>query len=289
MMSEHQELAGKKIKYHVVSPDIAAARTQSGDADMAVLPTNAAATLYVQTGYQYAAALTNGNLFLIGPDLWQNAELYDLKGKVVGCIGKNNVPDRLFRCILNQKGIAFEEGNTVKADTVVIRYFDNGTTLTGFILAGNLEYGLLAEPDMTNSLYKLNNEGFDFKQLFNLQWELGKLIGTAGFPQAGLVVKPGLDRNFVDAFLEKCKEGNADGGWAKNNPYKAVEAINANKDGTSTVVLLPGKEAAQIEGCNIFTSYAEKIWQEVDGFLEMIGVVRPGMEFYYINRFIIYD
>lgn len=86
------------------------AKCTSGEADMAVLPTNAAVKIAsVKDDYEIFTVNTYGLLYLVGTT--QISDLSELAGKTVCSIGANNTPQLVFNKILDYKNIPHEESD----------------------------------------------------------------------------------------------------------------------------------------------------------------------------------
>ena len=94
-----------EINYESInSPDLLASRIISGEVDIAVVPTNLAASLYNRgIDYKLAASVVWGVLYVVG-----NEEINDwesLRGKEIHTIGRGLTPDIVLRYILSSNGI----------------------------------------------------------------------------------------------------------------------------------------------------------------------------------------
>ncbi len=90
--------------FTVVQASTIAQRVSSGAADLAIMPINAAATLY--NGGKDIVMLTvntHGNLYVVGDG--DDVDLNGLAGKRVGVIGQGNVPDLTLRMLLGERGM----------------------------------------------------------------------------------------------------------------------------------------------------------------------------------------
>lgn len=232
------------VDFTVVPSSEIAARVSNGDADMAILPVNQAATLY--NGKKDIVMLsvnTHGNLYIVGGE--GEISLSELSGKTVGAIGKGAVPDLTLRMLLNEAGQSYGEGTTATEGKISLSYYKGAEELLPLFKSGKVDYALLGEPAVTSSKANV---------AVDIQGEWQKAFGGA-LPQACLVARKSLvdsDKAFVDKFLTELK--NKDG-WAAQNPDKAVAAISANmEEGRQTT--LKSLTADIVSRCNIKTVFA---------------------------------
>lgn len=274
MMHTYQYIDGEKINYKVVPPALISSYALSGKADIIVLPANAAVNLYNKgAGYRLSAVLTHGNLFVVG----QAAEsLSDLKGKVVACIGQGAIPELVFKYILKVSGIEYVDSDTAVTDKVAITFMDEGADVIRLVKTGKADFGLLAEPAVTNAASNIpTNVLFDIQSL----WK--SITGEEGFPQAVLLIKDGTDKNIAAEFIRLVKEGD---GWAALNPVAATSAIKSNAlEGTESGI--PNVSADIIDRCNIKTK-TDGLKEYINGFLaaanslDGIAITAPDDNFY---------
>lgn len=92
--------------FTVVQATTIAQRVSSGAADFAIMPINAAATLY-NSGKDIVMLTVNthGNLYVVGDG--ESIDINGLADKRVGVIGQGNVPDLTLRMLLGERGMKF--------------------------------------------------------------------------------------------------------------------------------------------------------------------------------------
>ncbi|MCH5162749.1 MAG: ABC transporter substrate-binding protein [Clostridiales bacterium] len=241
--------------FTVVSASTISARVSSGDADLAIMPINAAAALY--NGGKKITMLsvqTHGNLYFVGEKA-EGVTLGDLVGKKVGVIGRGQVPDLTLRMLLDESGIKYEEAESAAADKVSITYGADGPSLLPLLKQGKIDYAFLAEPAATNAVKSLSTESKQLAIVMDAQRLWADTIGGE-YPQACLVAKSDVvssNPEYVKWFLRALQSSD---GWAAENPDKAVKAVadNMEKGVAST---LPASLASDvIARCNIKTAYA---------------------------------
>ena len=133
-MHSGEKVSGAQLNIHVVTATSIGSFVANGTADLAVMPSNAAANMYNRSGkYKLVMTLTHGNLYIVGGEM-SGAD--SLVGKRVGAIGQGQVPDLVLRYILKRKGIDYVLSRALKA--------------------GLIDFGLLAEP-AASTVYDLVN------------------------------------------------------------------------------------------------------------------------------------
>lgn len=203
---EHVEVNYESLK----STDVLSSQLMSGEADIAVVPTNLAATLY-NKGLPYKLAASNvwGVLYLASTEEIHSIE--NLKGKEVYTMGRGLTPDMVFRYILEENGIDPEKD-------VNLKYLTGGTELASSLIAGESQIALIPEPMLSNVLMKRK----DVNVSLDIQEEWAEATGlSTSYPQASLIIKADIIENnpeFVEAFV---KEFEASINWANENPADA--------------------------------------------------------------------
>ena len=222
---------------------------KTADADLAIMPINAAATLYNKgNDIVMLTVNTHGNLFIVGDG--GNITLSSLVGKRLGVIGMGNVPDQVLRMLLDRSSIKYEVSDTAVDGKVALRYADDGGTLLPLLKQGVVDYALLPEPAATTAVWNLNKSiVLDIQSAWNTKFGFE-------YPQACLVARGEfVDNNkaYVDKFINDLK---AYDGWAENNPDKAFAALESHmEDGVTSSFKTLNK--GMVERCNIRTDYAD--------------------------------
>lgn len=156
LMASSEKIDGVDVKYTVVPSNQIAQKVTTGEADIAVVPSNLAAKLYNKNGrYKLVATLTHGNLYIVGGDM-DGAQTF--VGKTVGVIGEGQVPDLVFRYILKRKGISYERSDTAIDGKVALRYYADGGAIIQALKLGQIDFGLLAEPAASMVYDKIHEE-----------------------------------------------------------------------------------------------------------------------------------
>lgn len=200
-------LPGYQVEYTVLkSPDLLAGKLISGDAELAIVPTNLAIKLYNKgVKVKYCGGSVWGILYMISQqksDGWQV-----LKGKEIYSLGRGLTPDIVLRYLLSKNGL--EPGKDVQ-----IHYVNNAMELAPSFLLGKSNYSVIPEPALSMVLKKKP----DTHVMLDLQKEWSKETGmTSGYPQACLIAlgdfadrEPEFVNEFRTAFGTALAKVNAD-------------------------------------------------------------------------------
>ena len=116
----------------------------NGDADIAALPTNAAANLYNKTGGKVAILAVNtlGCLYLMNNTGVAVTSIADLKGKTVYVPAQN--PTFIFTYLCRQNGLVVGEDVIIDSTT-----YSTPALLRDAVAAGEVDYAVLPEPMVT--------------------------------------------------------------------------------------------------------------------------------------------
>ncbi len=248
LIKENEEVKkGYNIEYSIESaPENIVSEVLKGEADIAIVPSNVAATQYNKnSGFCIAGTVGWGSMYLVSTDGEKKIE--ELKNQEVYNIGKGLTPDLIVRSLLKD--------NNVNADTDVnFSYVSGVTELAPLVIAGKTKYAVMPEPAVSQVLAK-NNKA---KIIANLNEEWKKINSSEyGYPQSTVIVKKELikeDKEFVEKFLNKLKES-CDFAAEKNSElpdYCQTIGVSTNKS-----VILTSMERANINYTPIKDCYEE--------------------------------
>ena len=240
---------GVTVDYNVVSADVIGAKMTEGQADLIVMPINAASNLYKANAsdpYKMVAVVTHGNLFLMSSE---PTDLNGLKGKVVGVIGRGLVPDLTFRSVLEAHDLLdfVQVGEAPVEGKIVLRYFSGKDATTDIITLledGTLSVGLLPEPACTNLTKVANNytwNRIDVQELYDSE--------AKAYPQAVLMVKSSVLTKYPTLVEKISEKFDLAVQWVVENPTKAVNAIGIKYSTTS--LNANNINAQVVENCKI--------------------------------------
>jgi len=286
LMYDEWEKEGYDVEYHIVASDTIASHITNGNADIAIVPTNAAANLYNKgNDIRIVSSNTWGLLYMVGNSEHTTAitDLNSLKGQVVGVIGQNQVPDLVFKYILESNGIQYEASDTAIDGKVALKYYADGPSMIQPLKLNQLNYGILGEPAASNSVVNASTA-----IVLDIQdaWQSAS-NESSSYPQASLVVKSSfLDKNedFINDMLDEIEESST---WILNNTDKLNETLQEH--GSTTTA---NYTVALLQRCNIRLVKGNDMKVAVNAFLESlhsivpnsIGGSLPNESFYYIPQ-----
>lgn len=253
----------------------AAAALVSGSADIAALPTNAAAALYNKTGggIRLLALNTLGVLYLVVNGGTENIRsVSDLAGKTVYVPAQN--PTFIFRYICQANGLD---------DVVIDNSYAQPADLRTALAAGEVDIAVLPEPMVTIAL-AANDQ---LVNALDLTREWDAVAPVAGSLVQGCVVAraefAAAHPAEVEAFLDE---------YAASIAYLSSGAEDMGQIIEDAGIFANGAVAEKaVPGCNVcFISGADMAGQ-MEAFLdimlelapESIGGKLPGEDFYYFS------
>lgn len=221
-----------------------------GNYEMAIMPINAAATLYNKdAGVRLLSVNTHGNLFFVGDG--DGIGPADLVDKRIAVIGEGAVPDYTLRMVFGELEMSYVKSTSAVSGSVAVQYAADGAAVMNMLGEGLIDYGFLAEPAATTAVNKLGKSiVLDAQAL----WE--DTFGV-GYPQACLVATADFAETHGDYVKQFMADmiASEDEEWAKNNAQAAVAAIGAHmQSGVEPTV--KSLTADIIERCNIETVFA---------------------------------
>ena len=264
--------------YHITMPganDEVVAAISNGDADIAAVATNLAATLYNKTsgGVTVLAVNTLGVLSLLGNG--QEIEsIADLAGKTIYASGQGANPEYILRYVLNGNGLDPDKD-------VTIRFVGEGSELLT-VWQTDPEAVIMAPQPVATSILMQNENA---RTLFNMTDEWDKVSGGDSTLMMGCVIvrnaflqeNPGA----VELFLQE---------------YAAsIEKAQSDVEGTAALCeqygLIPKAALAQkaIPSCGLTFVTGAEMKSALSGYLQVmfdadpksVGGAMPGDDFYY--------
>ena len=188
------EKAIENINYDMVaSPDVLTSKVLNKEADIAIVPSNFAATAYNKgLGYKIVGTSVWGNAYILSKDESVKT-LADIKGKKLTLFAKGLTPDLMTRFALKSNGIDPDKD-------VEMEYLSSPTEIAPAFLGGKADIVVAPEPMATAITLK------DEKavRLASLNEEAKKAGMENGYPQATLIVKEELiekDKDLVDTII----------------------------------------------------------------------------------------
>ena len=240
---------GVTVDYNVVSANDIGPKMAQGQADLIVMPINAASKLYKANAsdpYKMVAVVTHGNLFLMSSE---PTDLDGLKGKVVGVIGQGLVPDLTFRSVLKAHDLLdfVQVGEAPVEGKIVLRYFNDAPSMIPLLKQGVLSVGLLPEPACTNLTKVANNytwNRIDVQELYDSE--------AKSYPQAVLMVKSSVLTKYPTLVEKISEKFDLAVQWVVENPANAVTTVASKLAQGLTPSLNANNINAQVvENCKI--------------------------------------
>ena len=264
--------------YHITMPganDEVVAAISNGDADIAAVATNLAATLYNKTsgGVTVLAVNTLGVLSLLGNGQ-EIASIADLAGKTIYAPGQGANPEYILRYVLSGNGLDPDKD-------VTIRFVGEGSELLT-VWQTDPEAVIMAPQPVATSILMQNENA---ATLFNMTDEWDKVSGGDSTLMMGCVIvrneflqeNPGA----VALFLQE---------------YAAsIEKAQSDVEGTAALCeqygLIPKAALAQkaIPSCGLTFVTGAEMKSALSGYLQVmfdadpksVGGAMPGDDFYY--------
>ena len=264
--------------YHITMPganDEVVAALSNGEADIAAVATNLAATLYNKTdgGVTVLAVNTLGVLSLLSNGQEVNA-VSDLKGKTIYAPGQGANPEYILRYVLTGNGLDPDKD-------VTLRFVGEGSELLT-VWQSDPEAIILAPQPVATSILMQNENA---KTLFDMTEEWDKIAGGDSTLMMGCVIvrneflqaNPGA----VELFLQE---------YAASN-----EKAQSDVEGTAALCeqygLIPKAALAQkaIPSCGLTFVTGAEMKTGLSGYLQVmfdanpksVGGALPGDNFYY--------
>lgn len=264
--------------YHVTMPganDEVVAAISNGDADIAAVATNLAATLYNRTqgGVTVLAVNTLGVLSMLSSGEEVNT-VADLKGKTIYSPGQGANPEYILRYVLSGNGLDPDKD-------VTIQFVGEGSELLT-VWQSDPEAILMAPQPVATSIL-MQNEGS--KTIFNMTDEWGKISGGDSTLMMGCVI---VRNEFLKANPEAVALFMAD---YENSITKAQSDVETTAALCEQYGLIPKAALAQkaIPSCGLTFVTGDELKTGLSGYLQVmfdanpksIGGAMPEDGFYY--------
>lgn len=243
------------------NPDELRAGLTSGDIDLSVVPTQAAANLYNRgMGVRLLNVMTDGLLYIVGPADGPTG-LEALAGRRVVVPFVNDTPDLILRALLEHHQLQID---FVSAGTPV--------EAAQMLLAKRVDFALLSEPAATVAQLRGRQAGINLTRTVNLQSAWGELTGLGPVvPQAGLAVTRGFSERH-GAHLGQLQE----------ILKKATAEVLANPDAAAEAASGPLEQPAamlrqSIPHCNLVAKPASAMRPALEAMFELMTAADPAL------------
>lgn len=277
LMVEDMQFGGE-VNYKVVNSNAIVQQVSGGEADICILPVNAAVQV-AGSGEEYSllGTVTHGNLYMLSakhPDEQITASnLSTLVGKTVGCMQLSSFVGNVFKMILDDNDIPYEvveSADVAKEDCVNL--INIADPASGISPSAEFDYMIGAEPVVTA---KINGSASAAAPL-RLVGDLQALYGEEGYPQAVMLAKNSVieeNEEFITDFISAV-EANAE--WIASDGVvmsDIVAAINANYGGAISSLTANNLNSAVISRCAIEFVSASECRQEITEFIGKLEVL----------------
>ena len=267
-----------KNTYHITMPganDEVVAALSKGDADIAAVATNLAATLYNKTdgGVTVLAVNTLGVLSLLSNGQEVN-EVSDLKGKTIYAPGQGANPEYILRYVLTGNGLDPDKD-------VTLQFVGEGSELLT-VWQSDPEAIILAPQPVATSILMQNENA---KTLFDMTEEWDKIAGGDSTLMMGCVIvrneflqaNPGAVELFVQEYAASIEKAQSDveGTAALCEQYGLIpKAALAQK-------AIPSCGLTFVTGAEMKTGLSGYLQVMFDANPKSVGGALPGDGFYY--------
>ena len=205
------KVGNDKVNAVISTGEDVVAKCSSGEADMAVLPTNAAVKICTsRSDYLMFSVNVYGVLYIVGTEHIDS--IADLQGQTLYSIGLGNTPQYVFETICDAQSVKYVGENAID-----VQYQTDASTIIPQILKGSAKFALIGEPAVTQLKNKAASQGKTVETLFDLQQLWQQVTGSEqkGYPQASMIVKKSL---LTDEFATKLLSAlQANGEFVNNN------------------------------------------------------------------------
>ena len=246
----------------------------NGNADIALLPANAAATLFNKAGgFSVVAINTLGVLYVV-----ENGEsiqsVKDLAGKTVCLTGKGTTPEYALRYLLAAHGIE---------DQVTLEFKSEAQEVVAAMTENVAAVGVLPQPFATAAM--LQNEGL--RQALDLTQEWNAVTQDSSLVTGVTVVRKEILEQYPDqiaAFLREAASGVA---YVNEHPEDAAMLIE-----DMGIVAKAAIAQKAIPYCNLVCITGSEMKTQLSGYLktlydqnpQAVGGNMPADEFYFVGE-----
>lgn len=247
------KIGDTNVTTRITTGEDVVAKCASGEADMAILPSNAAVKICSQrSDYRMFSINVYGLLYVVGTR--QVSSLTELCDNTIYSIGLGNTPEYVMKKILDVNNVSY--ANT-------FNYVSDGTTAIQLILSGQAEFALLGEPAVTNLIQKAAEKNKTVYRLYDLQqlWQQATDSKEAGYPQASLIVKDRLLKGDFAHNLQQVLQQNQQ--FLMDN----LAELNALLQGAGSALDVAYTKQI-IERCNIRFTMAHESKNDLETYLQ---------------------
>lgn len=231
-----------------------------GEVDVALIPTNLAATLYQRTegGVQVLDVNAGNVLYVVSHDETLNS-LEGLKGKTVYMTGKGTSPDWTLQYLLGKAGIA--------ADELTIEFKSEATEVVSALAQDSTAVGVLPQPFATVAMMQDQELSLNFP--LENAWKEYSPDGS-GIATGVTVVRTAFAEEHPAAVAQFVADHQQSVAAAEEDPARAAQLIE------EAGIVKAAVAQQVIENFNPMTATAgEEMQSWVSGYLEMLYEIAP--------------
>ncbi len=244
------------------TPDDIVAQLSSGQADIAALPTNLAATLYQKTNQQIQILAINtlGVLYILEKGNTIHA-MGDLAGKTIQATGQASVPEYVLNELLAKSNLPAP---------ATVEYKTEHSELATLAVAGKADLVMLPEPFVTTVLSK--NSEFRIALDLTAEWQkIQKAAGkTSELSMGCLVVTAAFAKSHAAAIQSFMQEYKLSTDYVNANPVEAGAAVARFQ-----IMADAGQAAKAIPNCHIVMIQGQAMQSTLQPFLEILYAANP--------------
>ena len=239
----------------------------NGSADIAALPTNAAANLYNKSegGVVVLAVNTLGCLYLLTNQNETITSFESLRGKTVYVPAQN--PTFIFTYLCQQNGLKIGEDITINSST-----YAQPAALKDAVAAGLVDIAVLPEPMVTIAINTAKNteNGTTITNAMDLTAEWNKVSPEGSLVQGCVVVRRAFLEQYPEAVENFLKEYKASITYLSTNVDEASQMIVDNGIFTNAGV---AKKA--LPNCNVCFLDGDAMKSAMQTYLEVLFGIAP--------------
>lgn len=243
----------------------------NGDADIAMLPANAAATLYSKNpSFSVVAINTLGVLYIVenGSSI---TSIKDLQGKTVYLTGQATTPEYSLRYLLKYYGIE---------DQVTLQFCSEATEVATLLKEGVAQIGLLPQPFVTSAL--MQNENLRIALDMTQQWAL--TTDESQLVTGVTVIRTEILEKYPQQVEKFLKEYEASIKWVNDNQKDAADLIEK-----AGIIAKAAIAVKALPYCNLTFISGKEMKNVLEGYLKTlfeanektVGGKMPEEGFYY--------
>ncbi|MBQ7336370.1 MAG: ABC transporter substrate-binding protein [Clostridia bacterium] len=237
----------------------------NGDIDIAMLPTNAAATVYNRTegGVKILAVNTLGCLYLLTKDGVTVSSFADLEGKTVYVPAQN--PTFIFTDLCKKNGLIPGEDITIDSTS-----YAQAANLRDALANGSVDIAVLPEPMVTIAISQAKQNSLTITNALDLTAEWDKVNEPGSLVQGCVVVRTAFLEAYPQAVEDFLKAYENSIEYLSTNTADAAQMIVDN--GIFTNATVAGKA---IPKCNICYLDGKDMKSAMETYLSVLYSIQP--------------